>query len=68
MKNQGKLKNVARFDSRLVHYQSGLNTGFEPLYFLKGTQKGTQNEMIKHMNIQLTKGESARVPNLINSI
>ena len=49
------------FDSRLVHSQSGLNTGFEPLDFFKGTQ----NEIIKHMNIRLTKGEICTSANLI---
>ena len=53
------------FDSRLVHSQSGLNTGFEPLDFFKGTQKGTQNEIIRHMNIRLTKGEICTSVNLI---
>ncbi len=49
------------FDSRLVHSQSGLNTGFEPLDFFKGTQ----NEIIRHMNIRLTKGEICTSVNLI---
>ena len=49
------------FDPRLVHSQSGLNTGFEPLDFFKGTQ----NEIIRHMNIRLTKGEICTSVNLI---
>ena len=39
------------FDSRLVHSESGLNTGFEPLDFLKALKK-----VLKH-NFELTKGE-----------
>ncbi len=39
------------FDSRLVHSESGLNTGFEPLDFLKVLKK-----VLKH-NFELMKGE-----------
>ena len=49
------------FDSRLVHSQSGLITVVEPLEIFKGTQ----NEIIKHMNTQLTKGEICTSANLI---
>ena len=39
------------FDSRLVHSESGLNTGFEPLDFFEVLKK-----VLKH-NFELTKGE-----------
>ena len=44
------------FDSRLVHSQSGLNTEFEPLIFLKVLKKGLNiilfyEKRIKHKRI-----------------